>query len=363
MAIGIALILLVVGTLAFHFWSPWTYSELASNWGQIDSMLSLTFVVSAIVFVVINLFVAVCVIRFRYDKDRKADFDPENKKMEWILIGITTVGVIMLLAPGLFVYSEFVNPPEEAHVVEVVGQQFAWSFRFPGEDGVLGLSDMRFVNIISNPFGIDPDDPAGHDDILVQQEELHLPIGQPVKTQMRSKDVLHNFYVPNFRVKMDLVPGLVTSLWFTPTKTGTFDIACAEYCGNGHHTMGGKVVVEDQASFENWLAQFPVFKSEDSQVEVSIEEIGSRIAQSACLSCHSIDGSPSVGPTWLGLYGKQETLSDGSTVSVDDDYLRESIVDPNAKIVQGYAGGMSAFANLSDDELNALIRYIETLSE
>jgi len=361
MAIGIALIVLVIGAVAFHFWSPWTYTQLASNWGQIDFTLDITLVLTGIVFIIINLFVAYCTIRYRYNKNNKADFDPENKKMEWILIAITSLGVIFLLAPGLFVYSEFVSPPEDAQIVEVVGQQFAWSFRFPGEDDVLGISDMRFVSL-TNPYGIDPDDPNGHDDILIQDKVLHLPVGVPVKTQMRSKDVLHDFYVPNFRVKMDLVPGLVTSLWFTPTEVGDYEIVCAEYCGNGHHTMGGRVIVEDQASFDAWLEQFPVFKPEGPVVELTIEQMGENLARSACLTCHSIDGTPAVGPTWAGLYGKQETLSDGSTVPVDDEYLRESIVNPNAKIVQGFAGGMPAFANLSDEEIDALIAYIQTLS-
>lgn len=362
MLIGISLIILVIGAVAFHFWSPWTYTELASNWGQIDFTLDITLVLTGVVFIIINLFVAYCVMRYRYNKDRTADFDPENKKMEWILIAITSLGVIFLLAPGLFVYSEFVSPPEDAMIVEVVGQQFAWSFRFPGEDGILGRSDMRFVDNIENPYGIDPDDPHGHDDILVQQGELHLPVGHPVQTQMRSKDVLHDFYVPNFRVKMDLVPGLVTSLWFTPTETGTYEIVCAEYCGRGHHTMGGTVIVEDQASFDAWLAQFPVFKP-DVVVELTIEQIGERLAKSACLSCHSIDGTPALGPTWQGLYGKQETLSDGSTVTVDDAYITESIREPNAKIVQGFAqGGMPAFPNLSDEDIAALIAYMKTLA-
>jgi cytochrome c oxidase subunit II len=151
-----------------------------------------------------------------------------------------------------------ITPPDDAAVVEVLGQQWQWRFRFPGEDGRLGLSDIRFISP-ANPFGLNPDDPHGQDDVLVDSPELRLPRGLPVIMLLRSRDVLHNFYVPQFRTKMDLVPGLVTRFWLTPTRAGRFEILCAELCGLGHYNMRGHVVVEDEAAFRTWLAAQPTF--------------------------------------------------------------------------------------------------------
>lgn len=365
MSIAIALILIVVGGLAFNFLSPWWFTPLASNWGQIDTTLMITMWVTGIVFVVVNVFVAVAIIRFRYRKDRKAAYEPENKKLEYWLIGVTAVGIVILLAPGLFVYSEFVSVPENAIVAEAVGQQWQWSFRLPGADGVLGRTSNKLVSF-DNAFGLDPNDPAGQDDLLVPGDELHLPLNHPVHMQLRSKDVLHDFYVPNFRVKMDLVPGLVTSIWFTPTVAGTYEIACAEYCGLGHHVMRGLVVVEDEAAHAAWLAGQQTFAQTQGDHGTPVDPqvaLGRQVAQDrGCLGCHTVDGRAAVGPSWLGLYGKQETLADGSTVAVDGAYIKESITAPAAKVVEGFPPAMPAYTNLSAQELDALVAYLASLS-
>jgi len=258
MAFAIAIILLVVGSVLFHFISPWWSTPIASNWGSIDDTILITFSITGVVFIVLGLFIAYAVIKYRYRPDRRSDYEPENTTLEHWLIGITSIGVIAMLAPGLIAWADYVKVPDNAAVVEAVGEQWTWTFRFPGKDGVLGTTDTRFIND-DNPFGLNPDDPKGKDDILVDDTEVHLPIGVPVKFLLRSKDVLHDFYVPQFRAKMDLVPGLVTYLWFTPTRTGTFEILCAELCGVGHHVMRGTVVVEDQATFEAWRDGYQTF--------------------------------------------------------------------------------------------------------
>ena len=148
--------------------------------------------------------------------------------------------------------------PDNAAVIEATGQQWQWGFRFPGPDGVLGTAAVAHMSP-DNSFGINPRDPHGRDDILIETSELHMPLGKPVKMVLRSKDVLHDFYVPQFRAKMDLVPGIVTYFWMTPTRTGTFEILCAELCGVGHHQMRGTVVVEEQAAFDAWLAEQMTF--------------------------------------------------------------------------------------------------------
>ncbi|MFT6779798.1 MAG: cytochrome c oxidase subunit 2, partial [Paraglaciecola sp.] len=151
MGIAIALILIVIGSIVFHFLSPWVMTPLASNWGSIDDTMLITFIITGIVFIAINFFIAFAVIKYRHDKNRKAKYEPENKKLEIWLTVVTSIGIIAMLAPGLVVYSDFVNVPEDASVVEVVGQQWSWSFRFPGDDNQLGKSAIKHISI-DNPF-------------------------------------------------------------------------------------------------------------------------------------------------------------------------------------------------------------------
>ncbi|MBI4183877.1 MAG: cytochrome c oxidase subunit II [Proteobacteria bacterium] len=258
MVVALILVLVAVGSVAFHLLSPWWWTPIASNWSYIDHTIIITFWITGVVFVAIILFMAYCVFRYRYRKDRRAEYEPENKKMEWWLTGLTSVGVAAMLAPGLFVWNQFVSVPEDAAKIEVVGEQWQWSFRYPGKDGVLGTTDPRNITP-ENPFGLNPNDPKGQDDVLVQGPEARLPLDKPVKVLLRAKDVLHDFYVPQFRAKMDLVPGMITYFWITPTRTGTFDVLCAELCGLGHHVMRGKVVVEPESEFQAWLQEQPTF--------------------------------------------------------------------------------------------------------
>lgn len=287
MAIAVVLILLVVGSVIFHFWSPWWFTPIASNWGMIDDTVNLTFWVTGIVFVLINLFMAYCIIRFRHRKGNKAAYEPENKKLEIWLTVITSIGVAALLAPGLLVWAKVVTVPEGAMEVEAVGQQWAWSYRYPGNDGVFGTTSIRHVTA-KNPFGVDPDDPNGQDDVLVDGKHMHLPMGQPVKLLLRSKDVLHNFTVPQFRVKMDLVPGMVSYIWLTPTRTGKFDVLCEELCGLAHFAMRSKVVVQEQNDFDAWLAAQPTFASATERMEPDLAS--GQASYAVCGACHGAQG-------------------------------------------------------------------------
>ena len=183
---------------------------------------------------------------------------PENKRLEWILTLATAIGVAALLAPGLVVWNQFISVPADATEIEVVGQQWQWSFRLPGKDGRLGKADTRLVSA-ENPLGLIANDPNGNDDVVIEGADLHLPLGKPVKLLLRSNDVLHDFYVPQFRAKMDMVPGLVTYFWFTPTQPGKFGVFCAELCGVGHANMRGTVVVDDDGAYQNWLQKQRTF--------------------------------------------------------------------------------------------------------
>ncbi|WLD58183.1 c-type cytochrome [Salinispirillum sp. LH 10-3-1] len=288
MNIVIAIVVLVVATVLFHFLSPWWFTPIASNWGAIDTTINITFIITGVVFVIVNLFMAYAIYRFRYQKERKAHYEPESKKLEAWLTGLTALGIAALLAPGLVVWGKFVSPPEDAMTVEVVGRQWHWMYRFPGEDGVLGVTDPRLVSE-ENPFGISPQDPAGRDDILIVSNTLHLPLHQPIKMKMRSQDVLHNFAVPEFRAKMDMVPGMVTTMWMEPTRIGNFEVVCMQLCGMAHHAMRGRVVVQEVEDFTQWLNSHPTFA--ETQTEAYWGSISDGQALYAtCAGCHGQNG-------------------------------------------------------------------------
>jgi cytochrome c oxidase subunit 2 len=255
---AIVLILVAVGSVVFHFMSPWWWTEIASNWGSIDTTIIITFWITGAVFVAVLLFTAYCVWKFRYRAENRAEYEPENKKLEWWLTVATAVGVAAMLAPGLIVWNDYVTVPDDAVEVEVMGQQWQWGYRYPGKDGILGTTDVRNVSA-DNPFGINPDDPTGRDDILIEGDDLHLALDQPVKVVLRSLDVLHDFYVPQFRAKMDMVPGMVTYFWLTPIRTGTFEVLCAELCGVAHYAMRGAVVVDEGDDYQAWLDEQSTF--------------------------------------------------------------------------------------------------------
>ena len=259
MFVAVIFAIIIIASIIFHFWSPWWWTPVASNWGNIDDTIILSFWVTGAVFVGVCLFMAYCVWRYRYRPDRRAEYEPENKKLEWRLTWLTSLGVAALLAPGLLVWNQFVTVPKNAFNVEVVAYQWGWNYRLPGEDSILGKTDAKLVSY-ENPYGLNLNDPNGKDDIIVQDADLHLQIDQPVKINLRSLDVIHNFYVPQFRAKMDTLPGIVSYYWFTPTKTGKYEILCAEFCGTGHYAMRGTVLVDEKKDYNNWLAQQITFE-------------------------------------------------------------------------------------------------------
>ena len=287
MALAFAIILLVVGTVAFHLLSPWWFTPIASNWKAMDDTVSITFWVTGFVFVAVNLFMAYSIIRYRHRAGRKALYEPESKKLEWWLTIVTTVGVAALLAPGLIVWAEFVKVPANAALVEVVAQQWNWSFRFPGKDGVLGTTDARFFSP-DNPFGMNPQDRNGQDDVLVSGPELHLPVNKPVKVLLRSKDVNHQFAVAQFRVKMDMVPGMVTYFWLTPTRTGTFDALCEQLCGLAHFAMRGRVIVEEESTFQAWLSKQTTYSQLAANAAGNV--VAGQGGYAVCAACHGQQG-------------------------------------------------------------------------
>jgi cytochrome c oxidase subunit 2 len=359
MAFVIVATIIVIGTVLWNAVTPWWFTPLASNWGAFDQTIIISLWVTGVAFVLVSGFIIYCVIKFPYREGHKSEYEPENTKLELWLTVITTIGVVILLAPGLIAWNDYVSLPDEGVEVEGVGQQWVWSYRFPGEDGVYGNTSGRLFSS-KNTFGIDPNDPSGLDDVLIRRAEVHLPINENIVFQLRSKDVLHDFYIPQFRAKMDAVPGQQSNLWFKPTILGTYEIACAEYCGTGHFAMRGLITVDTKEDFQTWLEQQPTFAQ---TLNEGIEGNGKQIAQTlGCVACHSDSGANGIGPTWKDSFGSTRELASGEIVLVDETYIKESTVNPAAKVAGGYAPVMPAYANLSDEELKAITDYIKTLS-
>lgn len=355
MALAVVIVLLVVGSLIFHFASPWYFTPLASNWSAIDFTVDVTFWVCGAVFVAVNLFTAYCLIRYRHRKEHKAHYEPESKKLEGGLTAVTAVGVAAMLTPGLFVWGDFVRVPDGALDFEALGKQWHWSYRFPGDDGELGQTDVRYISA-SNPFGIDPDDPSGQDDRLVQHPELHLPVDQPVRALLRSTDVLHNFTVPQFRTKMDLVPGMVTYQWFTPTRTGTYEVLCEELCGVAHFAMRGRVVVDETADFEAWFAELPTFA--ETQARPVGDAQAGQATYGVCSACHGAqaEGNPNLNaPKLTGLGGWY--------IRRQIDNYRQGLRGADPADVFGAQMAPMAQTLATEEALENVIAYIESLPD
>ena len=257
---GFIFLAVIVGSILFHIFTPWWWTDIASNWGAMDDTINLTFWIGGGVFILVCLFMVYCMFKFSYKDGRKVEYKPEDHKLEKILTVATTLGVAALLAPGLIVWNEYINTPKNALNIEVMAWQWGWQYRLPGKDGKLGTAQVAKISD-ENPFGINLDDLNGRDDVLIQSDELHLKTDRPVQILLRSVDVLHNFYVPQFRSKMDAIPGIITYYWFEPNKVGEYEVLCAEYCGVGHYGMRAKVVVENEQNYENWLNEQETFSN------------------------------------------------------------------------------------------------------
>lgn len=304
-------------------WLPEAASTVA---GEIDGLFYFVYWVSVVLFVlVVGVMVYFAVkYRRRSQADRPAPVH-ESKLMEAAWIIVPTILVLVVFTWGFKAFLKLEVSPPGAYEVRVYAQKWSWRFEYPNG---------------------------------ATSSDLHVPVGRPIRLKMSSADVLHSFFVPAFRVKQDVLPNRYTSVWFEATRQDTFQVYCTEYCGTSHSGMLAKVVVQSQDEFNDFLAESVI------DPNASPAERGALLyTQLGCNACHNVDGAPGgIGPTFQGLYGKQEQLADGSTVEADDNYLRESILEPNAKIVQGYGPVMpAAYTNLSEEELNALIAYIAEL--
>lgn len=294
--------------------------------GDIDLMYMAIFWLSVVLFLGIVGAMSYFAWRYRYVPGRATPHQTHSTQMEVIWTVLPLLLCVGLFFWGLYGYMKLAVAPGEAMEVQVVAKQWLWQFEYP--DGT------RTVN------------------------EVHLPINKPVHFVMTSEDVLHDFFVPDMRTKKDIVPGRYTDIWFNPTMEGTHVATCAEYCGKGHSDMQAKVIVESQQKYDEWMAT-----GGDEWMKHPPEEWGQiQYRAKGCETCHSVDGSRSKGPTWKGLFGKMEKLRDGKTVEVDEAYLRESMMNPAAKVVDGFEPVMPTFQGLlRENEIRGLVAFIKSL--
>jgi cytochrome c oxidase subunit II len=277
--------------------------------------------------------------RKRGDDDRTSPIAGSHK-LEIVWSVLPAILLFSFFWIGFVGFMELSVVPAGAKEIRVTGQKWYWNFDYPEE----GLS-------VSTA-------PALRAEAEAAGEELGLvvPIGQPVKLIGNSVDVLHSMFIPAFRIKKDVMPNRYTVIWFEATKTGTFDFFCTEYCGTDHSRMTTKVIVKSQEDYDAWVTAQKKLNAQPAQGDKVFAKYG-------CTACHSVDGTKLVGPTLKGLVARgSEKLADGSTVTVDDNYLRESLMDPGAKVVEGFAPSMPAFAGrMEDQEVTAVIDYIKSL--
>jgi len=249
---ALSTVLLVVAS-TYYFTRDWL-PPLASDRADIDSAIAITLLVTGLVFIVTNLMLAYFGWRFQDHPGARAAYTHDNSKLEWTWT-LITAGIMFLFLFGALGLWAKVNsaPPADAMLIEVTGQQFAWNVRYPGPDGALGRTDYAQASQ-DNPIGLVADDPASKDDVLLLNQ-LYLPQDRPVRVLIRSLDVIHSFFLPNFRVKQDAMPGMSIEIWFVPKQAGDYDLGCAEHCGLGHYRMRGKVHVVAAADFDRSLAE------------------------------------------------------------------------------------------------------------
>lgn len=307
-------------------YSPFTLPQASPFASQVDGLFFLLLGLSGLLVIGVFLLIIVFCIQYRYHLKAKPRGNvPEKLQLRWE-IGWTLIPLLVYLGLffwGAWLYLALSAPPEGALEIHGIGKQWMWKFQHP----------------------------EGQREI----DELHLPRGQPVRMILTTEDVIHSFYVPAFRVKQDLVPGRYTSLWFTPTETGEYRLFCAEFCGTSHSQMRGRIVVMEPEDYQDWL------RLQGSPISLTAE--GEKLFRAyGCSGCHSPQSTVHA-PKLEGVYGRAVHLRDGSTVVVDESYLRDSILLPQKQVVAGFEPIMPSFeGQISEADILKIIAYIKSLS-
>jgi cytochrome c oxidase subunit 2 len=292
--------------------------------GNVDALYIFLLILSGFMCLAIFSMITVFAVRYRRRAGVEAEQIEGSNALEFTWTFIPLGIFLVIFVWGTIVYFQGRTPPQGAAEIYTVAKQWMWKFQH--------IEGQREIN------------------------ELHVPVGRDVRMIMTSQDVIHSFYVPAFRVKQDVLPGRYTVAWFHATKPGTYHLFCAEYCGTMHSGMVGSVVVMEPAQYEAWLS--------GGGASGSLAETGQGIFQSlGCSTCHRMD-TQGRGPNLTGVFGKPVLLEDGRTVTADENYVRESILNPGAKVVSGFKPIMPTFQGLvSEEQLNALVAYVKSLAQ
>ena len=308
-----------IASVASHFMPPQA-TDVAR---QVDSLYAFLLIVSFISCVLVIGGLIVFAAKYRRKSfDEKTPYISHNTTLEFLWSFIPFVIFMIVFVWGWIVYMGLRTMPENGLEIAVQGQKWQWTFTY--KNGRSG-------------------------------GDMYVPVGVPVRLVMSSTDVIHSFYIPAFRTKQDVVPGRYTQLWFKAEKEGDYNVFCAEYCGDGHSKMLNKVHVVSQAKFDDWLGHDP-YKG------LAPVDVGRKVYTARCASCHNLTEVKLVGPGFAHIFGKNEAI-EGGNVTIDENYIRESIVNPNAKIVLGFPRNvMPVFAGqLSDPEIMGVIEFIKSL--
>ena len=307
------------------FWMP---SEASTTAAGVDAVFYFIFWISAFFFALIVTLTVVFVIRYRrrYEGQPASSKVTHNTALELTWTIIPLILVIIMFAMAFYSFMDMAHPPSGALDIHVLGQKWTWAFTYPN----------------------------GHVD-----SELHVPVDTPVRLILSSNDVIHSFFVPAFRIKKDAVPGRYNKIWFEATKPGDYLALCAEYCGTQHSDMVSPVIVHEPGQYEVWLeAASDPFKTR------TLPQVGALLVTKRCGGCHTVDGSAGIGPTFQNVYGHTVKLTDGTSIEADENYIRESIVNPQRQIVAGFEPVMPTFkGQLKDKEILAIIEYLKELSD
>lgn len=305
-------------------WVPFVPDSASSLSWKVDAVYFYLSGVTLFFTLLISAILIFFVIRYR----RRTPYEiprpiAGSHKLETLWTAIPFLIAMTIFGWSAKVYFEQFSPPQNAIEVYVVGKQWMWKIQHS--------TGQREIN------------------------ELHVPVGKKIKLIMTTEDVIHDFFVPAFRMKADVVPGKFTTQWFEATKTGTYHLFCAEYCGMNHSGMIGSVIVMEPREFDNWLS--------GNAGSTTPAAAGQQLYQTlGCASCHGANGEGGRGPTLLGVFGKQTQLVGGQTITADEPYIRESIMNPQAKLVEGFGPIMPTFqGQISEDQLVQLVAYIKSL--
>ncbi|MBN2081767.1 cytochrome c oxidase subunit II [bacterium] len=307
------------------FWMPPKGSTTAA---EVDWLFYFIFWVSMFFFTLIVTLMVVFLVRYRRRPGREeADELPHHNlalELVWSIIPLGLVVVIFWV--GFQAYLNMSTAPPNAYEIRVTGMKWQWLFTYPN-----GWADS----------------------------ELHAPKGVPIKLTMTSEDVIHSLYIPDFRLKKDVVPGRYTSAWFQADEVGEHNLFCAEYCGKEHSSMLSRVIIQEPEDYLAWLENAAAFYDELPPVEAGAE----MLKKYGCVQCHHVDSTASTGPPLNDLFGREEQLAGSQTITVDENYVRQSILEPDAEIVRGYQNVMPTFqGKIKDKEIDWIIAYLKDIS-